>query len=368
MVKKILFEGSDNFFNNLIKRAHNILECKNHTPRRLLNKLLSVGARTLYPARPPCYPTTLMIEPTTACQLKCPLCPVGMGILERSTGHMQFETFRKIIDEMGRYIYSVNLNGSGEPLLNRELVPMIEYAKQKKLYIDVYTNLQLNNKQMLTSLVTSGLDRILFSMEGTTKEIYESYRIRGKFERIVENIHFLVDEKKRTGSSISLDLQFVVMRGNEHQLNEIAAFAESLGVDNLFVKSLFLFLEKDNDKRANQYIPKNKRLTMYAQDMEGIHWKGEKMKACKELWLSSVILRDGSVSPCCFDYNGKVIFGNIHEKPFKAIWNSKRYKAFRRRIIKRPDSIELCNSIEGGCPSLFFHPDNWLIRLDKETD
>jgi len=348
---------------NTCARLKAFTKRRNHSPRRLLNEVLSIPSRALHCARPLNYPMSLIIEPTTACQLKCPLCPVGLGTLKRATQHMRFETFRKVVDDVGDYIYSISLNGAGEPLLNQRIIQMIQYAKRKGIFIDVYTNLQARDEDFLRALVRSGLDRFLISMEGTSKDVYESYRVNGSFERITDNICLLVQEKKRSQSTVSIDLQFVVMKENEHQVEEVVPFAEALGVDNLFLKPAFLFQEGHNIEKVQKFIPQNERLTMYKKDGQELHWKGARRKACPELWVSSTILVDGSVAPCCFDYDGTVILGNVRKTSFRKIWRSQNYRRFRRKVTQDADSVGLCASIEGGCPSLFFRPQNWLIHI-----
>ncbi|MCP3875282.1 MAG: radical SAM protein [Desulfobacteraceae bacterium] len=361
-MKRLLAVWSD--FKSFKDRLTDFIDRPNHTPKRIINEILSISSRKFYFQKALNYPVTLMVEPTTACQLKCPLCPVGLGKLERDTQFMEMKTFKKVIDDVGDYIYKINFNGAGEPLLNKKIVQMIRYGKQKKLYIDVYSNLQLTNKPFLKDIVNSGLDRILISLDGTSKDVYETYRINGQFERIIENIKFLVQEKKRSGSKISIDLQFVIMNQNQHQLKDIEKLSKSLGADNLFIKPAFLFLEKSTSDKVKQFIPENKALSMYKNESSSITWEGRKKRGCMELWLSSVILCDGSVSPCCFDYNGNVIFGNIHETRFKQIWNGKKYRSFRKQMLLDSDKIKLCTSMEGGCPSLHFLATEWITRLN----
>jgi len=345
-----------------LKKLKHFAEWPNHSPKRLANRVANYTSRLKAGEHALGLPSVVMIEISSACQLRCPLCPVGSQTLDRVSQIMPLETFKKIVDELGDYLYHININGMGEPLLNNQIVEMVRYAKSKNVFVDLYTNFEITDKhEIIEGLVDAGLDSILVAIDGATSEVYEEYRIRGNFDRVSENVRKLVQARKKAGKNKpEINIQFVPMKQNHHQMKDMTQLAHDLGADMLEIKRPFLFWGQKAD--ALKFLPNEEKFNMYDIDGDTISWKGEEKPICGFLWTSSVILPNGSVTPCCFDYEGSATFGNINESSFAEIWNGKKYKAFRRAMKKGWRSIPLCSkSFEGGCPNMFIQPDDWLI-------
>jgi len=338
----------------------------NHTPKRLVNKTLSVASKYAGLRRALGYPSHLMIEISSACQLNCPLCPLGNGTLARPRQLMKMETFKKVIDDVGDFVYHVNINGMGEPLLNEQVCRMIEYAKARNVYVDLYTNLQIDNRDMIEGLVDSGLDAVLISCDGATRDVYEKYRVNGDFDKLLDNIRTLVQYKRRKNATTpEVNVQCILFEHNEAQLPEMTELVESLGADHFVVKRPFLFWGDGDDAR---FLPHDEKVNPYKKAENRIDWRGKTRSRCNLLWASSAILADGSVAPCCFDYEGKVRFGNVNEESFRAIWNNRKYRRFRRQVRLDWRKVAICNNdFEGGCPNMHIHPDDWVIKTQSQA-
>ena len=350
-----------------LQKIRHFISWPNHTPKRFINRVANFASKLVSAKRVIGMPSTVMIEISSACQLKCPLCPIGNDTLERGKKVMSLEKFKQIIDELGDYLYHININGMGEPLINNSVVEMIKYAKKKNIYVDLYTNFEITDKRgIIDGLVEAGLDSILIAVDGATKDVYESYRIKGNFERVKDNIKKLVAARNKAGASHpEINIQFVQMKQNQHQSEDMKKLSATLGADTLAIKRPFLFWGQK--EQADQFLPDDEALNMYRIEGDKISWKGEEKKICELLWTSSVILPDGSVTPCCFDYEGHANFGNIEQSSFKEIWNGKKYKAFRKAMTRDWRKIPLCaKEFEGGCPNMFMQPEDWLISNKTE--
>ncbi len=104
--------------------------------RKVLNWLLVETSLSFKPSRPWGLPTHLLIEPTNYCNIRCTLCPVTEG-LNRPRGHMNLNIFKKLIDDVGEYVFLILLWDWGEPFLNHQVYEMIHYAKQKPMEKDL---------------------------------------------------------------------------------------------------------------------------------------------------------------------------------------------------------------------------------------
>ena len=147
------------------------------------------------------YPLKINFDPTSICQLACPLCPTGQGKGGRSLGRADVGKFKQLIDEVAPYLYEIDFNNWGEPFLNKDLPKMIKYAHDNNIRTSVNTNLSLVlSEETAEGVVKSGLDQLYCSIDGITQEVYEKYRVRGNLEMIKNNIKLIDKKKKELGS------------------------------------------------------------------------------------------------------------------------------------------------------------------------
>src|SRR4051812_31146481 len=142
---------------------------------RLLNKPIQWGI-----------PISITFEPTTSCNLRCPECPSGKREFTRPTGMLQTDFFRTTIDELHKEISYLVFYFQGEPFLNPQFLEMVNYASSKKIYTATSTNAHYLNDENARKTVESGLDRLIISIDGTTQETYEQYRIGGELAKVIE--------------------------------------------------------------------------------------------------------------------------------------------------------------------------------------
>ncbi len=316
-------------------------------PVRLWNFILVKLSKALGLPRVLGMPLTLMVEPTNLCNLKCPLCPTGAGLLGRKGEMMKFNDFKKIIDELGPYLIHLRLWNWGEPLLNKDIYRMISYAKRHKIFVNTSTNSFFLTKENAANLVESGLDEIVISLDGASEETYSKYRKSGNFTRVIEAMNSLVEEKRRKRSKTPLiKLQFIIMKHNEHEVKKVRELAKVIGVDVLFFKTVGI-MDVSVYEDIKDYLPLNKAYRRYEIKQGGVESKQGIRNFCDYLWDETTINVDGSVVPCCRDSHNSYVFGNIFNEPFKKIWNNKRYTEFRRQILKNKSKINLCNNCTG---------------------
>src|SRR3989338_6272419 len=160
----------------------------NVTPKRLINLVKISYNYALKKSVVNSYPCRLIIDPVNICVLKCPLCPTGKGEKGRTLGSMKLEDFKKIIDEVGDYIYEVDLYNWGESLLNKDIWKMIKYCKKKRIVVKISSNMNYWREDFAEQVVNSGLDTLIVSCDGTDQESYEKYRVGGDFEKVMHHV------------------------------------------------------------------------------------------------------------------------------------------------------------------------------------
>ncbi|MFH1587679.1 MAG: radical SAM protein [Candidatus Diapherotrites archaeon] len=287
------------------------------------------------------YPLKISFDPTNICMLKCPLCPTGRGSKDRDRGMMKLVSFKKLLDEVGAYLYEIDFNNWGEPFLNKESYDMIAEAHGRKIWTSINTNLNVPfSDETAKKLVESGLDQLYCSIDGITQKTYEIYRKGGKLEVVVANLKIVNKWKKKLNSKTPLiKWQFLVMKHNEHELPKLEETRKKWGADELAIGAVRSELDteifkKDEQKvdETSEWLPKNEDYSRY--DYEKKERKVQKSQ-CYFPWLVSVVNWDGSVSPCCGVYAQRYDFGNAFKSSFMKIWNNDKYRDARDIIAKR---------------------------------
>jgi len=322
--------------------------------KKLFNALKGCFYYLTKNTKPNSYPSILMVEPTNLCNLNCPLCPTGNKSLKRERGFMPLDGFKKTMDELGDYLLNLTLWNYGEPMLHKDIYEMIEYAKTKKIFIRLSTNGHFfDSQENIKKLILSGLDDLIIALDGGSQETLSKYRVGANFETIINGIRKVTEEKKKLGSRLPfVELQFIIMKHNEHEVEKMKKIAEEIGVDKLTLKTVTLEIEnsKEELEKMEQFLPANEEYSRYGKNENELKRKKIVKNKCIRLWLSSVINWNGDVVPCCYDAEGIFTFGNAFQKPFKEIWLNDQYAKFRETILKNKKSVKMCSN----CPGTLF--------------
>lgn len=292
-------------------------------------------------------PISMSIEPTTACNLKCPHCVSGLRAFTRPTGTLCFDLYKKIIEENKNSLIYLTLYFQGEPLIHKQFLAMVQYARRYQIFISTSTNGHFITDKIAKATVLSGLNKIIISLDGTTQEVYEIYRKEGKLAKVLLGTHHLIKWKRTLRKKTPKVIwQFLITKYNEHQVQEVQEIAKAMGVDKLTLKTAQIYdIENNGD-----WIPENQKYARYAKNRQG-NWiiKNKLENQCWRMWHSCVITWDGRVIPCCFDKDAKYALGNLRNTPLPKIWKSRSYHNFRNRILRSRKSIDICtNCTEGG--------------------
>ncbi len=178
-------------------------------------------------------PLTLAIESTAKCNLFCPMCP--RENIYFPPKDMELAVFKKIIDEGKDCLEFAVPYGVGEPLLNPELYDMLAYCKSVGVPTGISTNATILTEEASRRLILSGLDYIIFAVDGATRETYEKYRKGGDFEKVRRNILGFLSVKKQLRSKIFCIIQMVRLKDNRHEIPDVIRMWRVEGIDEVRV-------------------------------------------------------------------------------------------------------------------------------------
>jgi len=292
-------------------------------------------------------PVSISFEPTTSCNLRCPECPSGLRAFSRPTGMLQKDFFRETIDSLYRDLSYLIFYFQGEPYLNPAFLDMVQYAASKKIYTATSTNAHYLNDANARRTVESGLDRLIISIDGTTQEAYQQYRVGGRLDKVLEGAANIVKWKKELKSKTPFVIfQFLVVRHNEHQVEEVQRLARAIGVDQVRLKTAQVY---DYEQDPNGLIPLNPKYSRYKRNREGrMEFRGNNANHCWRLWHDPVITWDGTVVPCCFDKDALHKLGSLKEQSFRELWQNPEYRAFRGKVLRSRQNIDICANCSEG--------------------
>ncbi len=317
------------------------------------------------------WPIDIMVEPTNVCNIHCVLCPTSAEFMTRQRGFMKIDEYKKVIDNVSKVTPKIALFFSGESFLHPHLIEMIKYAaKEKHLRVFISTNATKIKDDQIDALLTSGLETLVVSLDGLSKETYEHYRVGANFDVVLANLKKLCARKRELGLRYPIiQVQFICMRHNQHEVDRLDEFKKEVGVDKISIKSVAIptwyYEGQKLEEVASEWLPtKYSRYEAVVEhvassgrgghshshgatqsnvvlgaSMSGPSAFGEdrKFKITKPEGTCGFVRKcvvgwNGDVYMCCYDFNGVYGFGNAAKEDFVNIWESGKYKQTREMI------------------------------------
>lgn len=341
---------SDSLIHHILPTVHNPdLEWTKYQ-----NFLLALEARQRGALLNQAKPFAITVDLSTSCHLSCPYCSVGNGTIRRPKALMSEKLHQDLIEELGAELFVIWYFSTGEPLLNRKLPAIIAQNQGKEIFSAVSTNLSVNLDQTFwDDLLQSGLGLLSVSLDGTSREVYQKYRVGGDFELATRNLRRLIERKKELGLKYPVVMwRFLLFAHNSHQIKQVCQTATDWGVDlvefypgvtpptpepgavNCFKGPLNLptfsspFLKV---ALRRQDSPLRKLLSDYPEVTEIV--QGPHNPICDWPYFGAVIYPDGAVGPCCVinDQEGDLGEVILNQRSFLEIWNGESYQKIRRQ-------------------------------------
>jgi MoaA/NifB/PqqE/SkfB family radical SAM enzyme len=292
------------------------------------------------------YPTHLQMEPASGCNLRCPMCYITTHDIK--DGRMSMPGFKKVMDELGDYLLLLHFWGWGEPFLNPDIFDMVKYARAKGIKVITSTNGHLlDNEAVITKLIDSGLDVVVFALDGPKQDIYREYRREGNFDKALRNLRLLIDTRNRLGApSPTVNLRMVVTNKNEDQIPRMKSLAEEIGVDVFSLKTLG---SHDNDPLFEKSLPHDHTYRRFRYDSRGRPIR--KTNQCKRMWNHPIVYHDGTATVCVYHLLEELPVGNAFADAsdgFAGLWFSTEYKRLRKQFLAfrkgAEGSLDRCRS------------------------
>lgn len=269
-------------------------------------------------------PKIFTIETALVCNLHCPECAIGGGMITRAKGLLSFDQYKIIADKIRPFAKYVHLHLWGEPLINRDIFKMIrltaEFAK-----VNISTNALLLDPSKAEELITSGVFDLIVSIDGMSQEVYEKYRVGGDVKKALAALQLLNEFNVKHGRKVQLLPQFIVFKHNQHEKEAFRQFCASLGL-RASLKTPYIrtgegkFSKSDHPEHWRKEYPDLASLRLAMQD-------------CRDPREVLTTLIDGSCVICCNDYARATCFGNLLKQSVLEIWDSPGYRKYRWDVV-----------------------------------
>jgi MoaA/NifB/PqqE/SkfB family radical SAM enzyme len=325
------------------------------------------------------FPEVIYININNVCNMRCKMCDVGQRVLNssfykdlRGVGTIDFQYWKKFIDEVKTFKPSIRINGT-EPLLYPKLFEFVKYAKENDLECVFTTNGKIL-PQLAQQIVESQVDGVFISLDAPARIHNQIRGVENTFEDAISGVKKILELKKeKKVDKPKIYISTTVSDYSYPYLYELTNYLSQVPVNHVFIGALSWKTEKAAAKQNEKYpeysatpesitavspssinidklweeieeIKKNfsSDFVSFHPDLSKKDWqifyhqpeifpKGLRKK-CNVAWFSSQILSNGDV--ICTDRCFRYVFGNIAQESFLDIWNNKRYRAFRRQLKK----------------------------------
>lgn len=269
------------------------------------------------------YPPCVQIEPSSICNYRCVMCyqsdPSFSDKKNNFMGFMKLDLFKKIIDEIEGKVQSVTLASRGEPTLNKKIIDFINYCKNKFIAFKINTNLSCLTEELAETIFTQNVQTLVISADSPVKETYEKIRVKGNFDKIINNLELLKKYKQKYPESKCIIRVSGVKINNEQNLKQMkkiyGEFCDSISFVN--------------------YLPWE---SSYVNPVNTIN------KPCSDLWKRIFVWYDGKINPCDYDYKSYLSKHNYNTCDIKTAWNSDYYFQLRQKhLSNNRQSLSPCN-------------------------
>lgn len=284
-------------------------------------------------------PYVVQFFPIYACNFTCKYCHHSIPKTDRKFVTdwpvMEYQLYEKCINELAEFpdkVKTLRFVGMGEPLLHKDIIRMVQTAKEKQVAnnVEIITNGSLLTHEMSDGLIAAGLDRLVISLQGTTGKKYQDVcGINLDFEEFVGNIRYFYEHKKNTQMYLKIvDIALADEEDRKRYFHIFGNICDTIGIEN----TVPIFPD----------VAFNERLEEAQGTRTQFGLPVKHVKVCPQAFYTMQINPDGKIVGCYAVYYPRIL-DDCNQKSLIDIWNGEGYKLFRRQMLEGRDNVcEFC--------------------------
>lgn len=284
--------------------------------------------------------STLLIEPTNVCNLKCKMCEARCSAEKNIVPKfLNSKDLDLMLSKLSPYVTNIVFQGDCEPTMHPNLESLVSVSRKYIKHISIVTNGLLLNEKRIESLINQGVSWFAFSIDKYIKEDYEEIRINSDFDKVVRNLECLIKLREEKYPNIRIVVHKIVFNNEtpDDLKNFIRYFYINKGVDKITFAPL---VEKGAVKYKDWIIKRNQIEIDFLKENLNVNLKDFANYPFKTLYRYCgancfFISHDGTFSPCGVHTRSKNVFGNLINETIEDIVNKGIYKEFHEYWQKR---------------------------------
>jgi radical SAM protein with 4Fe4S-binding SPASM domain len=286
------------------------------------------------------------IELTNRCPMRCIMCP-RTHHMTRDQGYMSFEVFKRVIDQFVAInprlasTHGAFLHHFGESLMHPQIERFIRYAEENGVRVKLSVNPLAMKDKVIDFLIASPPSYLMIALDGHDDESFERIRgVRNAYDISVKRLHSYLARKVAANVPTFVELGMIDFAENAHSLHLLRdRWVGVAGIDSVTAKKFTTW--DGSAEEINAYLP---------APVTNVEARARfPLPSCKLPWERLSVTWDGSVVPCCYDYNGKMVLGNVMQQTLTEIWNGEPMRALRAEFRSNKVENPLCRQ----CPKLY---------------
>ena len=300
-------------------------------PSHVGHFLLRSASERLHLTRSLGRPYVFQVELTNFCNLKCPMCP--HDLMTRGVGYMDFGLFQDVVAQVKGTNPDLRLHNMGESLFHKEIGRFIRHAGDQGLETILSSNATTLTDAKIQELIDARLSWLYVSFDGASAATYERFRKGARYERERAKVENLLRIRNGQGAtSPRVMMSCVALPGTRAEVEEFRTYWAPR-------------VEAVRIKQADTWDGSSERINEVVADMQDAAGGS----VCRWPWQSVVVLWDGRVVPCCYDYDGKYVLGDLRQKSLAEIFDDRPMRELRRRLREgHARDVEPCRTCPRG--------------------
>lgn len=299
----------------------------------------------------------VQIEITNRCNFACTMCPLDDIKSPNKSIDMTLNEFKNIINKLPKSVTKINMQGLGESYLHNDFLEMLKYAKEKNLFL-----WNINNGSLFNMKTIHYLDEIWFSLDSVISQELENIRKNIKTNELFETIKNTISYIKKHNLKNKVKIYTAVNKTNWESVEYLYEFCNEYNIDELHInptvnnyrydsikynnmeKSILENLTIDWNIFSKKYISKNYNFNLT------IWYPRREMKGLCVWGFDTIYIdKNSNIISCCRQVTHPIIFGNLANQSFEAIYNGEAMRNFRdNHISNKP--LPICDNCSMGIP------------------